>query len=129
MREGGKSLKPEVGQRADKHTLQAWQVHVFRFGFQQVRKSSVSVSKTTTLTTHIHAHIRIQKKCDSVNVDSPLSVSVFFLFSASLTLHSRTRIQLVWAQGLCSYGAKRFLIMATRLKWKVTSAKQGDSRK
>lgn len=33
-----------------------------------------------------------------------------------LTLHSLTRIQLVWAQGLCSYGASRFFIMATRLE-------------
>lgn len=33
-----------------------------------------------------------------------------------LTLHNRTRIQLVWAQGLCSYGASRFFIMATRLE-------------
>lgn len=31
------------------------------------------------------------------------------------TLQRRTKIQLVWAQGLCSYGASKFLIIATRL--------------
>lgn len=32
------------------------------------------------------------------------------------TLQRRTRIQLVWAQGLCSYGASKFLIIAIRLR-------------
>lgn len=76
-------------------TLEAGQIGILRFGFQQVWEPCIAVAEPTALRGGVSGRSVGQgnPSFQPAMASSPL---------ARLTLQSRTRIQLVWAQGRCS---------------------------